>query len=251
MELSGFFKDHSKAAIAFSGGCDSAFLCYSALNCGAKIKAYYVKTQFQPEFEYEDALRFAKEYGLDLAVLTLDVTVDEKVTENSALRCYYCKQRIFSAILERAKADGFSEIFDGSNASDDAGDRPGMKALSEMKVLSPLRICGLTKKEIRERSKEAGLFTWDKPAYACLATRIPENTRITPEILEATERAENYLFSLGFADFRVRYRDGAALLQLLEEQFGLYEEKKELIEDRLGADYREIRLDPSPRVPSR
>ncbi|MCR5503940.1 MAG: ATP-dependent sacrificial sulfur transferase LarE [Lachnospiraceae bacterium] len=247
MNLNEFFGQHRKAAIAFSGGCDSAFLCYSARKNGLEFRAYYVKAQFQPEFEYKDALRFAKEYGIDICVISADVLGDENIAANPSNRCYYCKRKVFSGILKKAREDGFDIIFDGTNASDDAGDRPGMKALTEMKVLSPLRICGLTKSDVRTLSKEAGLFTWNKPAYACLATRIPEGTRITDELLRNTEEAEGFLFSLGFSDFRVRYRDGDALLQLQKEQFEAYEKKRQLIEEELGKYYKAVRLDPVPR----
>ena len=101
---------------------------------------------------------------------------------------------------------------DGTNASDDAGDRPGMRALAELSVRSPLRECGITKAEVRARSRAAGLFTWDKPAYACLATRVPTGTAITREALSAVEGAENALHALGFRDFRVRIFHGAARL---------------------------------------
>ena len=119
-----------------------------------------------------------------MEVLPIDVLCHEKVTANPPDRCYHCKQQIFGKILEKAKADGFSLVLDGTNASDDAADRPGMRALAELKVRSPLRECGLTKAVIREKSMEAGLFTWDKPAYACLATRIPTGEVITAEKLE-------------------------------------------------------------------
>ena len=116
--------------------------------------------------------------------------------------------------MASARADGFPVLLDGTNASDDAKTRPGMRAMAELSVLSPLRECGLTKPEIRRLSKEAGLFTWDKPAYACLATRIFTGEEITAEKLVAAEAAEDYLFSLGFQDFRVRTHNGHAMLQL-------------------------------------
>ena len=109
-------------------------------------------------------------------------------------------------------------ILDGTNASDDANDRPGMQALAEMRVLSPMRLCGLTKDEIRRTSREAGLFTWEKPAYACLATRIPSGMQITGELLTRVEGAEGALFAMGFTDFRVRVREGGALLQFHRAQ---------------------------------
>ena len=118
-----------------------------------------------------------------------------------------------------------------------------MRALRELSVRSPLRECGLTKAEIRERSRAAGLFTWDKPAYACLATRIPAGEVITPEKLAATERAEDYLFSLGFTDFRVRYLSGAAKIQLPAAQWARLAEHRAKILNFLRQDYSAVTLD--------
>ena len=243
MKLEEFFKEYTKVAIAFSGGCDSAYLTYAALKYAREVKAYYVKTAFQPEFELEDALKFAKEYALNLSVIECDILSIKEVTDNPSNRCYFCKNQIFGKILGKANEDGYTTILDGTNASDDASDRPGMKALEEMKVISPLRLCNLSKRDIRELSKAAGLFTWDKPAYACLATRVPEGTQITKEILEKTEKAEAYLASLGLTNFRVRYRDGDALIQIAEGQQDLYEQNKDKIEVELGQYYVNLKLD--------
>ena len=216
MDLQTFFQEHPKTAIAFSGGVDSSYLLYAALRWGKEVKAYYVKSAFQPQFELDDALRLAEQLHADMTVLHGDVLAHGEVTANPANRCYFCKKVVFGMISAAAQADGFTVLLDGTNASDDAGDRPGMKALQEMQVLSPLRTCGLTKAEIRQLSKEAGLFTWDKPSYACLATRIPTGTEITAAKLERTEQAESYLFSLGLKDFRVRLLDNCAKLQFPE-----------------------------------
>ncbi len=243
MKLEEFFKEYPKVAIAFSGGCDSAYLTYAALKYAREVKAYYVKTAFQPEFELEDALKFAKEYALDLSVIECDILSVQDVANNPSNRCYFCKNQIFGKILGKANEDGYTTILDGTNASDDASDRPGMKALEEMKVISPLRLCNLSKRDIRELSKAAGLFTWDKPAYACLATRVPEGTQITKEILKKTEKAEAYLASLGLTNFRVRYRDGDALIQIAEGQQDLYEQNKDKIEAELGQYYVNLKLD--------
>lgn len=223
MTLQEFFGAHPKAALAFSGGVDSSYLLYAARQLGADVKAYYVKTAFQPEFEYQDALRLASQLGADIQVLTLDVLACPDVTVNPKNRCYFCKQHIFGSILRQAKADGYDTVLDGTNASDQVSDRPGMKALQEMKVLSPLRLTGLTKAEIRRLSQEAGLFTWDKPSYACLATRIPTGTEITRADLARTEWAEDHLMSLGFRDLRVRQLGGdIALVQLPEAQMDTF-----------------------------
>lgn len=223
MTLQEFFGAHPKAALAFSGGVDSSYLLYAARQLGADVKAYYVKTAFQPEFEYQDALRLASQLGADIQVLTLDVLACPDVTVNPKNRCYFCKQHIFGNILRQAKADGYDTVLDGTNASDQVSDRPGMKALQEMQVLSPLRLTGLTKAEIRSLSHEAGLFTWDKPSYACLATRIPTGTEITGADLARTEWAEDHLMSLGFRDLRVRQLSGdLALVQLPEAQMDTF-----------------------------
>ncbi|NCC07730.1 MAG: ATP-dependent sacrificial sulfur transferase LarE [Clostridia bacterium] len=218
MNLEEFFKENSRVALGFSGGVDSSYLLYAALKYGANVHAYYIKTCFQPQFEYDDAMRMAKLLGANVTVLNLDALADENVVKNPKNRCYYCKISLFTALKKAALADGFTVLLDGTNASDDADDRPGMKALQELKVLSPLRECGLTKSKIRELSKAAGLFTWDKPAYACLATRIPTNTPLDAETLLKVERSEQALMDMGFSDFRVRVFNKAARIQLLPEQ---------------------------------
>lgn len=155
------------------------------------------------------------------------------------------------AIRREAGADGYDTIIDGTNASDDDGERPGMKALAEENILSPLRLCGMTKEEIRRRSENAGLFTWNKPAYACLATRIPTGEKITVQKLTAVEQSESYLFSLGFTDFRVRLRDGGALLQFTEKQHGKAENELEAIKAELSRLFDTVKLDPKARIESK
>ncbi|MCM1123371.1 MAG: ATP-dependent sacrificial sulfur transferase LarE [Eubacterium sp.] len=243
MTLQEFFTTYPKAAVAFSGGVDSAYLLYAAKKYAKSVCAYYVKSEFQPEFELEDALRLAKELDVKMKVLPLVVLDVPNVSANPPDRCYYCKKAIFTAITQNAAADGFTVLLDGTNASDDVQDRPGMRALKELSVCSPLRECGLTKAQIRQLSREAGLFTWDKPAYACLATRIPTGEKITRQKLYATENAEAYLFSLGFTDFRVRSQDGHARLQMPEAQIGLLLEHRQEILDRLRKDYQTVSLD--------
>lgn len=216
MTLQEFFEAHPKVALGFSGGVDSSYLLYAAKQAGADVRPYFAKTQFQPQFELEDATRLAEQVGVALTVLPYDVL--PAAGFNPPDRCYYCKTALFGTLVERAKADGYDTIIDGTNASDDAGDRPGMKALQEMRVLSPLRLCGLTKQNIREKSKEAGLFTWNKPAYACLATRFPAGVQITEAGLQKVEQAEGALFRLGFTDFRVRVFHNAARIQLPKDQ---------------------------------
>ena len=243
MELERFFAENPRAAVAFSGGADSAYLLYAAVKAGANVKAYYVKTAFQPQFELEDAKKLAGELGTPMQVLPLDILRDQTVTANPPDRCYHCKKRIFSAIRAAAAQDGFSVLLDGTNASDDAGDRPGMRALEELSIRSPLREAGLTKAEIRRLSKEAGLFTHDKPAYACLATRIPTGETITAEKLRRTEWAESYLAGLGLRDFRVRAMGNAAKLQVRVSDLNLVVTHREQITAELGKAYEGVLLD--------
>ena len=243
MNLQEFFAENPRVAIAFSGGADSSYLLYAALHYGARARAYYVNSAFQPAFELEDARRLAGELNADMKVLPVDVLASETVTANPPDRCYHCKQMIFRTILAAAEADCFTVLLDGTNASDDAGDRPGMRALRELAVRSPLRECGLTKRDVRMLSRDAGLFTWDKPAYACLATRVPTGTRITPELLAATERAEGWLFSQGYTDFRVRLLDGCARLQFPADQLSRALAQHDEIVAALKPDYRAVLLD--------
>ena len=214
MTLEQFFQENPRCALGFSGGVDSAYLLYAGVKAGADIRPYFIKTAFQPAFELADAQKLAEGLGVEVTVLELDALADPRVAANPADRCYYCKQNLFRTLKDRAIADGYPVLLDGTNASDEAGDRPGMRALAELSVRSPLRECGLTKAEIRARSREAGLFTWDKPAYACLATRVPAGEAITADLLARVEGAEDALFRLGHTDFRGRVFHSAARLQL-------------------------------------
>ena len=229
MTLEQFFKEIPKAAIAFSGGTDSAFLLWAAGKYGCEVQAYYVNTVFQPAFELEYAVRITEELQVPMTVVETDILEVPEVRENGPRRCYYCKKGLFTALWKKAREDGYQILLDGTNASDDAKDRPGMKALRELEVRSPLKECGITKSEVRRMSREAGLFTWEKPAYACLATRVPEGVKISEEQLWKVECAEKGLAEIGFTDFRVRLLEGNARLQVTEAQMPLVMEKKDEI----------------------
>lgn len=243
MTLADFFRLQPKCALAFSGGTDSAYLLWAAKRYARRTAAYYVRSPFQPRFELEDARRLAAGLGAELRVLELDLLSDPAVASNPPDRCYHCKRRLLSAVIRAAAEDGFPVVLDGTNASDSAGDRPGMRALEELSVRSPLRECALTKADIRRLSREAGLFTWDKPAYACLATRVPAGEAITADKLRKTEAAEAFLSALGFTDLRVRLLDGCARIQLPVGQLPRLLEHRTEILKRLGPDYRAVLLD--------
>ena len=243
MTLKQFFQENPRCALGFSGGVDSAYLLYAGVKAGADIRPYFIKTVFQPAFELADAQKLAQGLGVEVTVLELDALADPRVAANPADRCYFCKQNLFRTLKERAIADGYPVLLDGTNASDEAGDRPGMRALAELSVRSPLRECGLTKAEIRARSREAGLFTWDKPAYACLATRVPAGEAITAETLARVEGAEDALFRLGYTDFRVRVFHSAARLQLPRGQMERAVREAETIQAALKPYFTPILLD--------
>ena len=243
MDLKEFFEANPSCALAFSGGVDSSYLLYSASRFCKRLGVYYVKSLFQPSFEMEDAKRLCEELGVTLNIIEADVLSDPVVVSNPQDRCYYCKRVIFEMITQRALSDGYSLVIEGTNASDDISDRPGYRALGEMKVASPLKECGLTKDMIRELSREAGLFTWDKPSYACLATRIPTGEEITADKLMTTEKGEGALMEMGFSDFRIRMAEGIAKIQLRKEQFPLLMEKREDIVKVLSPMYKGITLD--------
>lgn len=248
MELREFFERHPKCALAFSGGTDSALLLCEARRLGADVKAYFVKGPFQPQFELEDARRLAKELGAEMEVIETDVLALPEVAENGPRRCYYCKRAIFSLIFERARRDGYDTVIDGTNASDQVDDRPGMQAIAELGVLSPLRMCGVTKAQVRELSAEAGLFTARKPSYACLATRVPTGTAITREALEKVERGEEALREMGFSDLRLRLEGTGARLELPAAQLSAVVQNRERVLKALLPSFSRVTVDLAGRT---
>lgn len=247
MTLETFFKTVPQAALGFSGGTDSAYVLHQAVQAGIQIQPYYIKSAFQPTFELEHAQQLCAQLNISLTVLELDVTQNLQIVQNGKDRCYHCKKSLFSALMMQAEKDGFSVILDGTNASDDASDRPGMQALHELKVRSPLRECGISKQQVREASRKANLFTWNKPAYACLATRIPTGQMIESTLLTKVEQAENELFALGFSDFRVRVLGTAAQLQLPQEQWQKAISLQKTLQQKLKAHFSAVLLDLAPR----
>ncbi len=248
MELREFFERHPKCALAFSGGTDSALLLCEARRLGADVKAYFVKGPFQPQFELEDARRLAKELGAEMEVIETDVLALPEVAENGPRRCYYCKRAIFSLIFERARRDGYESVIDGTNASDQVDDRPGMQAIAELGVLSPLRMCGVTKAQVRELSAEAGLFTARKPSYACLATRVPTGTAITREALGKVERGEEALREMGFSDLRLRLEGTGARLELPAAQLPAVVQNRERVLKALLPSFSRVTVDLAGRT---
>ena len=208
------------AAVAFSGGVDSTLLLKAAHDVlGDRAIAVTVSSAFIAKRETREAESFCAENGIAQEVIAVDGSEIEGFTENPPERCYLCKREIFTKILEAAHRHNIAHVAEGSNV-DDLGDyRPGLKALQELGIKSPLREAGLTKAEIRELSRELGLPTWEKPSYACLASRFVYGEKITREKLSIVERAEELLQSLGFRQMRVRLHGRMARLEILPEEF--------------------------------
>jgi uncharacterized protein len=206
------------AAVAFSGGVDSSFLCHAAAAAlGPRALAITMVSPLLPKSELDCAAAVAKQVGIEHLLIT-EEGIDEQVAANPKERCYFCKKIEFGAILEAAGKRGINTILDGSN-KDDLGDyRPGLKALKELGVFSPLREAELTKAEIRELSKRFKLPTWDKPAFACLASRIPYGERIDLKKLLRVEKAEDRLREAGFRQFRVRSHGDLARIEVAPEE---------------------------------
>jgi uncharacterized protein len=214
------------AAVAFSGGVDSSFLCYAASKTlGKNAVAITIVSPMLPQSEIAYAARVAQQLGIT-HILVEEESIDDEVAANPHDRCYYCKKIEFGRILDEAKKRGIQTVFDGSNI-DDLGDyRPGLKALEELHITSPLREAGLNKNEIRVLSKRYNLPTWNKPAFACLASRIPYGENINREKLSRVEKAEDYLRSLGFMQFRVRSHERMARIEAApEERRKFFDEK--------------------------
>lgn len=209
-------KRHGRVALGFSGGVDSTYLLRAALDAlGAeRVLAVIADTPSLPRKEFAEALRLAESMGAVCLVIDPDELSDPAYAANPADRCYFCKKHLFSLIAKVAAERGYPVVLDGNNA-DDAGDyRPGRRAAVELGVKSPLMESGLTKAEIRELSARAGLPTADKPAMACLASRVPYGTPVTAEVLAQVERAEDALRASGFVQCRVRHHGDVARIEV-------------------------------------
>ncbi|GHV61967.1 adenine nucleotide alpha hydrolase [Spirochaetia bacterium] len=206
------------AAVAFSGGVDSSFLCHAAAAAlGKRAIAVTIVSPMLPKSEIECAADIAGRVGIE-HILVEEDGIDEEVAANPKERCYFCKKIEFGNILKAAKERGINAVLDGSNM-DDLGDyRPGLRALEELKIISPLREADLHKAEVRELSKRFNLPTWDKPAFACLASRIPYGERIDREKLSRIEKAEDALRSIGFRQFRVRSHENIARIEVSPDE---------------------------------
>jgi len=206
--------------IAYSGGVDSTFLIKVAYDIlGNNALAVTATSSTYPKKELQAAKQYANTIGIPHIVIRSGELDVKKFTDNPANRCYYCKRELFRKLQAIAKDHRFNKVLDGSNADDVYDYRPGGKARAELGVLSPLKQVGLTKQEIRDLSRKLHLKTSEKPPFACLASRIPYGTKITKKRLKQIESAEEYLFSLGIRQCRVRYHETIVRIEVASSDF--------------------------------
>ncbi len=216
VRLTEFLRNAGKLAVAFSGGCDSTLLAaFAARVLGPEnVLSVHVNTPLTFRREDDSARAFARQWNLPFLELEIDALADPEIVRNDKWRCYHCKKRIFSSILAATAERGFHQLADGANTDDKNDWRPGAKAADELGVLHPFTACGIGKRRIRLLSRRMGLATWNMPAAACLASRIPTGVALTAETLRRCGEAEETLSELGFPGSRVRaLADGSASLE--------------------------------------
>lgn len=216
-----FLQRYHKPALGFSGGVDSSLLLAACKKAGVNVQAITACTPVLPAFEQEDAKRIAEEWNVKQTIIPLNPLELPEFCANSSQRCYYCKRKIFTAIKNQAAKLGCDVLLDGANADDTGDYRPGMKAAEELRVVSPLLACGLTKAEVRALARRYGVSVADKPAYACLASRIAYGEPITLEKLRMVEQAEDNLRTMQLHDIRVRCHGAIARIEITQEQLPL------------------------------
>lgn len=219
-KLRNHLRSFEKVLVAFSGGIDSSVLLAVAVQeCGKEsVRAFIAASPTYPKREKEDAIEFCKKIGAPYVVVETDEMEDESFVKNTKERCYFCKSHLYKEATEMAKKDGFTHIVEGSNIDDLSDYRPGRRALAEYGIISPLLEASFTKDDVRKLAMKLGISHYNKPAKACLASRIPYGTKIVTNILEKIDQAELFLESKGFSQVRVRYHDNLARIELLPDE---------------------------------
>jgi uncharacterized protein len=224
--LLGLLRDMQSVVVAFSGGVDSTLLARAAGEAlGNRALLVTADSETYPEAELAEARKLAELMGLRHLVVRTDELANPEYARNGANRCFFCKEELFSRLAPIAEREGIGTLVYGANVDDLGDHRPGMKSAAERRVRAPLIEAELTKREIRELSRQLGLPTWDKPSFACLSSRFQYGDRITAEKLRQVDAAESFVRSLGFRQFRVRHHDRLARLEIpLDEISRLWED---------------------------
>ena len=212
---------HRRLIVAYSGGVDSAFLAWTAHELlGEAMRAVIADSPSLARTHLEDALGFAREHAIPVEVVETRELENPSYTRNDSMRCFHCKDELFTVLERYCEGVSFAAIAYGINADDEADFRPGQKAARAHRVLAPLLEAGLTKAEIRELARQAGLRVWDKPASACLSSRIEYGRAVTPEALAVVEKGEDALRALGFRQFRVRHHGEIVRIEIARQEMG-------------------------------
>ncbi len=224
-----------RAAVTFSGGVDSTFLLRVSIDVlgSGNVLALTAVSPVHPRAERQEAQELAASMGARIVMFDSTEMEDENFLANTTERCYHCKRRLFGTVRDIAAKEGYSFILEGSNVDDLEDFRPGSRAREEMGIKSPLLEAGLTKEEIRELSRGLGLRTHDKPAQACLSSRVPYGTAITAEKLASIERSEEFIKALGISQVRVRHHGGIARVEVEEEDIPAILQHRDMIAEEL------------------
>ena len=244
-QLQNWFKAQPSVLVAYSGGVDSALLMVVAQQqLGSKALSCIGISPSYPQRECEDALALAQRFGAQCRQVPTEEHLDPNYIANPDNRCYFCKSALFDRLAQIAKTEGYAVMVDGNNADDIGDDRPGRTAAHERLVRSPLHELGLTKAHVRAIARLLDMPIWDKPAMACLSSRVPHGTPIVPGLLQQIEKAENVLAGLGFKQFRVRHHGPVARVELLPEDFPRALEQRDAIVTGIRATgYKFVTLD--------